>query len=138
VLPLPIHECWEFVFGNQGRDAVEASRMVAALEDYAMRPDGTPQYTMVMKVGRLTLKSVSDYTVFDPPHRTVNTIRGGPFGGTFFVDFEPADGGTRVSERWELQPQGRVVALMKPVLEPVLRYSLHRDLDAWAVAAGHR
>ncbi len=135
---VPPEVAWDFIFGERARRAVEASRMVVDIQDYEMRSDGTPRYTMVMGIGPLRMRSVSDYTVYERPRRTVNDIKDSPFGGRFFVDFEPVPGGTRVTERWDLAPPSRVVAALLPALRPVLQRMLQKDLARLAVAAGDR
>jgi hypothetical protein len=135
LFPVPPAQAWEFVFGDQGRRAVRASKMVSAVEDYRMRDDGTPIYTMVMKMGPVTLRSVSDYDVFDRPRRTANQVLHSPFGGRFFVEFRPAAGGTMVTTRWEMEPSRRLVRILLPALAPVMAYALKRDLSSWASAS---
>jgi hypothetical protein len=46
--------------------------------------------------------------------------------------------GTRVTERWEIEPQNRLAALVLPVVRPLLARLLQRDLDAWAEGARHQ
>lgn len=89
-----------------------------------------------MKMGPLTMRSVSDYTVFEPPRRSINRILESPFGGLFYVDFVPVAQGTRVTERWEVNPPNRGIAFLMPMLRPILQRSLQKDLDGWARVAG--
>jgi hypothetical protein len=42
VFPPSPEETWHFLFGDQLRHIVQFSPTVAAVEDYEMRPDGTP------------------------------------------------------------------------------------------------
>ena len=134
--PIGQEESWDFIFGDQGRRVAELSALVAAVEGYQIRPDGTPCYTMVLKMGPLTMRSVSDYVVFDRPRRSVNKVLGSPLGGEFTMSFEPVGSGTTVVQRWDVRPHGALMRLMLPVIRPILRRSLQRDLDRWALAAG--
>ena len=89
---------------------------------------------MVQKVGPFKISFVSDYSVFEPPHRAVNRVLDSPFGGTFYSSFEPVAGGTRLSFRWELEPQNTLVGRLLPVLRPLLAWSLQRGLNTAAKA----
>ena len=135
VFPLGQEETWDFFFGDQGRRWVELSDLVVAVEDYRMRSDGTPRYRMVQKVGPFTMSFISDYSIWERPHRTVNETLESPLGGTFYSTFEQVPGGTRVSLRWEVEPQNPLVGVLLPVLDRFLARSLQRDLDAFAKAA---
>ena len=135
VVPLSPEETWDFLFGDQMQRAVELFGIAVAIEDYQMRPDGTPRYTMVSKVGPFTMRGISDYFVYERPHRTANRILDSPLGGTFYVTFEPVPEGTRTSLRWEIEPQNTLVGILLPVLRPLLARQLQRDLDTWAKAA---
>ena len=42
VVPLSLEETWDFAFGDQLQHLVEAVDNVIAVENYQMRPDGTP------------------------------------------------------------------------------------------------
>ncbi len=137
VFPVPPEQAWDFIFGDEGRRAVELSRMIVAFEGYQMRPDGTPRYTLVTRMGPFRLQGTSDYFQFERPHHTANRILDSPFGGTFSMTFEPVPDGTRVRERWEVETHNRLAGLLLPLAHPVLRWSLQRDLDAWAVGAAH-
>ncbi len=138
VMPGGPEETWDFVFGDELRRAVELSRMIVAVRHYRMRSDGTPHYTMVTRVGPFPMRGTSDYVVYDRPHRTVNRVLDSPFGGTFHMSFEAVPGGTRVTERWEVEPQNRLAALVLPAVRPLLARLLQRDLDAWAEGARHQ
>jgi hypothetical protein len=94
-----------------------------------------PRYRMVRKAGPFTMSFISDYSVFERPHRTVNRVLESPLGGTFYSTFEPVAGGTRLSFRWELEPQNPLVGRLLPVLRPLLAWSLQRDLNTLAKAA---
>ena len=135
VVPLSPEEAWDFLTGDQMRRVVELSSIAVAVEDYQMRADGTPRYTMVSKVGPVTMRGISDYFVYERPHRMANRILDSPLGGTFYVTFEPLPEGTRTSLRWEVEPQNTLVGILLPVLRPVLARQFQRDLNAWANAA---
>lgn len=135
VMPLGQDDTWDVFFGDQMRRLVELHPTVAAVEDYQMRPDGTPRYTMVAKFGPFRMRVTSDYSVYEPPRRTVNRVLESPLGGTAYFTFEPVEEGTRVHQRWEIEPQTSLVGLLLPVMRPLLAWSLQRDLNAWAKAA---
>ncbi len=135
VIPLSPEETWDLLFGDQLQHVVEMSDSLVAVEDYQMRADGTPRYQMVQKVGPFKISFVSDYSVFERPHRTVNRALESPLGGTFYSTFEPVAGGTRLSFRWELEPQNPLVGRLLPVLRRLLAWSLQRDLNTLAKAA---
>ena len=61
---------------------VELSHSIVVVEDYEMRANGTPRYVMVTRIGPTTMRSNSDYTVFDRPRSTVNSVLDSPFGTT--------------------------------------------------------
>ena len=134
VVPLAPGEAWDFLTGDQMRRAVELFSIAVAVEDYQMRPDGTPRYTMVSKVGPFTMRGISDYFVYERPQRMANRILDSPLGGTFYVTFEPVPEGTRTSLRWEVEPQNTLIGIL-PVLRPLLAQQLQRDLKTWATAA---
>lgn len=138
VMPGGPEQTWDFLFGDELRRVVELSRMVVAVQHYQMRPDGTPRYTMDMRVGPFSMRGTSDYVVYDRPHRTVNRVLDSPFGGTFHMGFDAVPGGTRVTERWEVEPRNRLAALVLPAVRPLLARLLQRDLDAWAEGARRR
>ncbi len=135
VVPLAPGETSDILFGDQMRRAVELFSIAVAIEDYQMRPDGTPRYTMVSKVGPFTMRGISDYFVYERPHRTANRILDSPLGGTFYVTFEPVPEGTRTSLRWEVEPQNALVGILLPMLRPLLARQLQQDLDTFAKAA---
>ena len=135
VVPLSPEEAWDFLWDDPRR-AVEHFDDIVAVEDYQVRADGTPRYRMVRKFGPLPPMSfISDYFVFERPHRHVNRTIESPFGGNFYGTYEPTAGGTRVSWRWEIEPQNTLVGLLLPVMRPLLAWSLQRDLDTYAKAA---
>ena len=133
VIPLSPEEAWDLLFGDMRR-AVELVPDVVSVEDFQIRDDGTPRYRMERKTGPFTISFISDYSVFERPHRTVNRVLDSPFGGTFYSTLEPVAGGTRLSFRWELEPQNPLVVRLLPVLRPLLAWSLQRDLNAAAKA----
>lgn len=134
VFPLGQEETWDFLTGDQLRRLVALSDSIVAVEDYQMRSDGTPRYRMVQKAGPFTISFVSDYSVYDRPHRTVNRTLDSPLGGTFYSTFDSVPEGTRVSMRWEVEPQNPLVGVLLPVLRPLLSRSLQRDLETLAKA----
>ncbi len=74
VMRLSPEEIWDMLFGNQMRNAVELHPSVAAVENYQMCRDGTPRYTMVVKFGPARMRVTSDYSVYEPPRRTINRV----------------------------------------------------------------
>ena len=134
VIPLSPEEAWDLLFGDMRR-AVELVPDVVSVEDFQIRDDGTPRYRMVRKTGPFTISFISDYSVFERPHRAVNRVLESPLGGTFYSSFEPVAGGTRLSFRWELEPQNPLVGRLLPMLRPLLAWSLQRDANAAAKAA---
>lgn len=88
----PRARAWDFIWDNVLR-ADELLPGVVALEDFQMREDGTPRYRMVRKAGPFTMSSVSDYFVFERPHRHVNRALESPFGGNFYCTYEPTPEG---------------------------------------------
>ena len=137
VIPLSPEDTWDLLFGDQAQRAVEAVNNVISVEDFQMRDDGTPRYTMVRKVGPLTMSTISDYSVFERPYRTVSHTRdpNAPFGGTFYTTHEPVAGGTRLSYRFEMEPQNALARVMLPVIRPLFARQLQQDLDDLAQAA---
>ena len=136
VVPLGLEDSWDLFLGDQLQHLVEAVDNVIAVENYQMRPDGTPRYQMVRKVGPITMRATSDYSVFERPYRTVSRALDAPFGGTFYSYHEPVAGGTRLSLRWEVEPQNALARVMLPVVLPLLRRQLQQDAEDLAKAAG--
>lgn len=64
VVSLSLEETWDLFLGDQLQRLVEAVDNVIAVENYQMRPDGIPRYQMVRKVGPITMRATSDYSVF--------------------------------------------------------------------------
>ncbi len=136
VVPLSPEETWDFFWEDPPQTAKYLASSVT-LEDYEVRADGTPRYQVVQKIGPLPLMSwVSDYEVFDRPRQHVNRILESPLGGKFYGTFEPTAEGTRVTWRWDIEPQNLLTRFLLPMLRPVLAWSLQRDLNAWTKAAG--
>ncbi len=134
VIPLSPEETWDLLLGDQLQHVVEMSDSLVAVEDYQMRADGTPRYQMVQKVGPFKISFVSDYSVFERPHRAVNRVLDSPFGGTFYATLEPTTEGTQVHWRWEIEPQNALVERLLPVMRPLVAWSLQRGLNTAAKA----
>ena len=134
VVPLSPEQTWDFLWDDPRR-AVEHFDDIVAVEGYQVRDDGTPRYRMVRKFGPLTMSFISDYYVFERPHRHVNRTLESPFGGNFYGTYEPTAGGIRVTWRWEIEPQNTLVGLLLPAMRPLLAWSLQRDLDTYAKKA---
>lgn len=76
IVPLGPEETWDMLLGEQIPRLVEMPGMsVVAVEDYRMRPDGTPRYTMANKVGPVTVRHTADFSVYERPHRSVTCPR---------------------------------------------------------------
>lgn len=131
VIPLPLAETWELFNGNQLRDLVEISDAVVEVRDYRMRDDGTPEYVMVNQAGPRQVSHRSDYTVFDPPHRTVDRVLDSPLGGVFYTEHESVEGGTKVTHRWEVEPHG-MMKLLWPLIRSSMAKNFQADLDSIA------
>lgn len=125
-------ETWDLLEGDQMRRAVELSDAIVAIEGYRMRPDGTPRYVHVGRMGPGRVRFTADYSVFERPRRTVATILDSPFGGTYRVDYEAAPGGTRVRHHWDVKPKNPLFSLLLPVAGPLIGRSLRRDLKTIA------
>ncbi|TLM81928.1 hypothetical protein FDW83_14430 [Pseudarthrobacter sp. NamE2] len=127
---------WDFIFGDGLQRVAAASKMVERIEDYELRSDGTPRYTMVMKAGPLRLRSVSDYLVYERPRRSVNSVIGGLFdGGTAYIDLHPEGLGTRADMHIELAPRNLPKRLVMMLLRPLLVPMLAADFRRWVPAA---
>ena len=131
IIPLSPEEAWDFAFGDKLQRFVEAVDNIISVEDFQMRADGTPRYRMVRKVGPFTMSTISDYSVFERPYRTVSRALNpdAPFGGTFYTTSEPVAGGTRLSLRMEVEPQNALASVMMPVIRPLFARQLQQDLD---------
>ncbi len=132
VVPMGREEAWDLLWGDRMRRAVELSDSIVAIEDYQMRPDGSPRYVHVGKMGPAKMRFTADYSVFEPPRRIPATVLDSPFDGDYRVDYEAVPGGTRVTHRWEVEPQNAFFGLLLPVVRPLIERSLRRDLETVA------
>ncbi|CAA9437573.1 MAG: hypothetical protein AVDCRST_MAG03-3723 [uncultured Rubrobacteraceae bacterium] len=132
VVPMGQEETWDLLEGDQMRRAVELSDAIVAIEDYHMRPDGTPRYIHVGKMGPGKIRFTADYSVFERPQRIEATILDSPFGGAYRVDYEEIPDGTRVTHRWDVEPQNAFFGLLLPAVRPLIERSLRRDLETIA------
>ncbi len=128
LVQLPLVEAWEAFFGNEMQNWCELSDSVAEIRDYRMRPDGTPEYVMVNRMGPMRASHRSDYVVYDPPHRAEDDTLEAMLGGRWVTTHEPVDGGTRVTHRWDVEPHG-IMKLFFPIIRPVFRRQFQADLD---------
>jgi hypothetical protein len=80
---------------------------------------------MVNQAGPRKVSHRSDYSVYEPPHRSVDRVLDSPLGGLFHSDHESVDGGTRVTHRWEVEPHG-----FMRLLFPLIRKSMAKDFQA--------
>ncbi|MGW2665658.1 SRPBCC family protein [Nocardia tengchongensis] len=135
LFPLGQEQTWDLVFGDKMQRLVELSDAIAAVENYEMRADGTPRYVMVTRVGLATIRSTSDYTTYEKPRSTVNSVLDSPFGGRYEIDFAPEGPNTRVSYRWHVEPTTTVARLLLPVIAPLMARSLRVDLRTVASRA---
>ena len=135
VVPMGQEETWELLEGDRVRRVPELSDSIVAIEDYRMRPDGTPRYVHVGKMGPAKMRFTADYSVLEPPRGIEATILDSPFGGAYRVDYEEVPGGTRVTHRWEVEPQNAFFGLLLPVVRPLIERSLRRDLETIAERA---
>ncbi len=132
VVPMAQKETRDLLEGDQMRRAVELSDAIVAIEGYEMRPDGTPRYVHVGRMGPGEVRFTADYSVFERPRRTEAAILDSPFGGAYRVDYEEVSDGTRVTHRWEVEPQNAFFGLLLPVVRPLIERSLRRDLETIA------
>ena len=131
-VPTGREETWDLLEGDRMRRAVELSDAIVAIEDHQMRPDGTPRYVHVGKMGPAKIRFTADRSVFEPPRRIGATILDSPFGGAYRVDYEEDPDGTRVTHRWKLEPQSAVFELLLPIVRPLIERSLRRNLETIA------
>ncbi len=131
VIPLSLAETWEAFNGNEMQNLVEMSDSVVEVTDYRMRDDGTPEYVMVNKAGQRLVSHRSDYTLYEPPHRSVDRVLDSPLGGVFYTEHEQVEGGTKVTNRWEVEPHG-FMKLMWPLMRNSMAKNFQADLDAIA------
>lgn len=132
VIPLDPEQTWELMFANRLQHVVERSKGIVAIEEYQLRADGTPRYVMVHRVGPFTMRSTSDYSRYDRPRRTVNTVEDSPFGGVYEITLDPEATGTRVIHQWRIEGTNWLARAFLPVIAPLMARSLQDDLDALA------
>lgn len=128
VVPLPLDQAWDAFFANELRNWVALSDVVLEVKEYRMRPDGTPEYVMVNRIGPIRASHRSDYVVYEPPHRSVDDTLESPLGGRFYVEHQPVKGGTLVRHRFDVEPHG-VMRFLFPLMRPIFARSFQRDLD---------
>ena len=132
LFPLSPEQTWDLVFGNRLQRLVELSDSIVAVENYEMRANGTPRYVMVTRIGPVTIRSTSDYTVYNRPRNTVNAVLDSPFGGVYEMDFQPDGANTRVSYCWSIETTTPFARILLPVLAPLIARSLRADLETVA------
>lgn len=130
-IPLSLAETWEAFNGNEMQNLVEISDSVVEVTDYRMRDDGTPEYVMVNQAGQRLVSHRSDYTLYEPPHRSVDRVLDSPLGGVFYTEHERVEGGTKVTNRWEVEPHG-LMKLIWPLMRNSMAKNFQADLDAIA------
>ena len=118
VVPMGREETWDLLEGDEMRRVVELSDAIVAIENYRMRPDGTPRYVHVGRIGPGRVRFTADYSVFERPRRTEATILDSPFRGTYHVDYEAVPDGTRVRHRWDVEPKSPLFGLLLPLARP--------------------
>lgn len=128
VVPLPLEEAWEALYGNEMQNMVRLSDAVVAVRDYRIREDGTPEFVMVNKSGPMKMSHRSDYLVYEPPHRSVDESVETPLLGKLYVEHTPVDEGTRVEHRFEAQPRG-LMRLLFPLIRSKAAKEFQADLD---------
>ena len=125
VMPLSLEETWEVFNGNELQQLIELSDSLIEVRDYRMREEGTPEYVSVVQAGPRKFSFRSDYSVYEPPQRSVHRVLDNPLGGLFYSDYESVGGGTRVTHRWEVEPP----SFMRPLFSRV-RKSMAKKLQA--------
>jgi hypothetical protein len=128
LVPLPPDEAWEAFFGEGLQNWVALSSSVVAVRDYRVRDDGTPEYVMVNRMGPMRASHRSDYVLYDPPRRAEDDTLDSPLGGRWVTLHEAAEGGTRVTHRWNVEPAG-VMKVLFPLMRPLFQRNFQRDLD---------
>jgi hypothetical protein len=138
VVPLSPEDTWDLLIGDQMHRLIEMPDVsVVAVKDFQVRPDGTARYVVANKAGPSKTWHTADFTVYERPHRSVNRVLESPFGGIFYGTYQPqAAGGTRVSWRWEVEPQNPLAGLVVPMMRPLFARSMQHDLDALAKGGG--
>lgn len=140
---LPPGHLWDFMWADGGPPRFLAEmhelgywRDVTSVEDYEIRPDGTPRYRMARTSGPLPAMSMtSDYVVFERPRRTVNRVVDTPLRGDFVATYEPTEAGTKVTWRWDVSAKNPVLSALVRALRPYLARSLQANLDEYGRAA---
>lgn len=121
-MPLSLEETWEVFNGNELQQLIELAEAFLEVRDYRMREEGTPEYGSVIQPGPRKLSFRSDYSVYEPPPRSVYRVLDSSLGGLFYSDYENVEGGTRITDRWEVEPHG----FMRPLF-PRIRNSMAKD-----------
>jgi hypothetical protein len=129
LVPLPLEDAWEAFFGRELQNWVELSDSVVEVRDYRTRPDGTPEYVMVNRMGPMRASHRSDYVRYEPPHRAADDTLDSMLGGRFEVEHRPVEGGTEVHHRWAVEPHGPM-RLLFPLMRSGFERSFQRDLDS--------
>lgn len=128
-VPLGRARVWHYLFGDQMRHVPEIARSVVEIRDYRMRPDGTPEYTMVHRNGPMRFSERSDYYVFEPPHRAENWVRDSALGGVYTIELVEDDGGTRMTHRWELEAANPVLRRLLPLAAKAIQRAQVKEAD---------
>lgn len=136
-------EAWDFMWADGGPPRFLADmhrlgywRDVTAVDDYEVRPDGTPRYRMSRSFGPLPPISMrTEYTVFERPSRAVNHATDRPLHGDFDATYEPTPGGTTITWRWDVSTANPVLNTLVRALRPLLVRALQRNLDEYGEAA---
>lgn len=128
VIPLPLDETWEALYGNGFQNAVRLSDSVVEVRDYQMRDDGTPEYFMVNKSGPMKMSHRSSFLVWEPPHRAIEESSETPVPSKLYIDHTAIDDGTRVVQRVEAEPKG-IGGLFFRLMRPVAAKTFQADLD---------
>ena len=137
LFPLPPARTWDLLFGDGMRRLVELSDSIAAIENYELRADGTPRYVMVTAVGPARMRTTSDYSIFERPCSTVNSVLDSPLGGVYEMDFRPEGGGTRVSFCSTIMTTHSALRMIPPAIAPLLEFTLGSDLRTVAERVGN-
>ncbi|MCP2257736.1 deazaflavin-dependent oxidoreductase, nitroreductase family [Streptoalloteichus tenebrarius] len=138
VVPLDLDRTWDLFYGDALRGYVALSDITLAVEDHELRPDGTPRYTLVRKIGPVLLRHTADHIVYEPPHRAVHRVQDSPLGGVYHVEHESTAGGTLVRHRWEVEAAHPALAQILPAVAPLLGRLLREDLQLVARRAVSR
>ncbi len=128
VMPLPLEETWEALYGDEMQNAVRLSDSVVEVRDYQMRDDGTPEYVMVNKAGPLKTTHRSSFLVYEPPHRAIEESSETPQPGKLYIEHTAVDDGTRVVQRFEAEPRG-IGGLLFRLMRPIAAKTFQADLD---------